>query len=135
MEKHAIGELMENTLSRIREMVDVNTIVGTPITTADGIMLIPVSRVSFGFAAGGSEFQTKNGKESQPNPFGGGSGAGVKIEPVSFLIIKDGSVKLLNANNGTQTAVDKLIDAAPDFIDKVKEYLPKKKNEDSDTEN
>ena len=86
MEKHAIGDLMEKTMARIREMVDVNTIVGSPITTVDGITLIPVSKVSFGFAAGGSDFQTKKAKEDAPDAFGGGSGAGVKIEPVSFLM-------------------------------------------------
>ncbi len=134
MEKHPIGDLMTATMEKIREMVDVNTIVGTPITTVDGITLIPVSRVSFGFAAGGSDFQTKNGKENQPNPFGGGSGAGVKIEPVSFLIIRDGTVKMISANNSIQNPVEKLIDAVPEILDKVKEFLPKK-DEDKDTEN
>ena len=134
MEKHAIGELMEKTMSKIREMVDVNTIVGSPITTADGITLIPVSKVSFGFAAGGSDFQTKNGKEGQPNPFGGGSGAGVKIEPVSFLVIRDGNVRMISANAREQNSVEKFIDSMPDIIDKVKEVLPKKKDEETDTE-
>ena len=134
MEKNSIGELMDKTMTRIREMVDVNTIVGSPITTADGITLIPVSKVSFGFAAGGSEFQTKNGKEGQPDPFGGGSGAGVKIEPVSFLVIRDGSVRMISANAQQQTSVEKLVDAMPEIIDKVKEVLPKKKDEEGDTE-
>ena len=134
MEKHAIGELMEKTMSKIREMVDVNTIVGSPITTVDGITLIPVSKVSFGFAAGGSDFQTKNGKDSAPDAFGGGSGAGVKIEPVSFLIIRDGSVRMISANAQEQNSVEKFIDAMPDIIDKVKEVLPKKKDEDTDTD-
>ena len=134
MEKHAIGELMENTLSKIREMVDVNTVVGSPIQTPDGITLIPVSKVSFGFAAGGSDFQTKNGKDSQPNPFGGGSGAGVKIEPVSFLVIRDGSVRVLSANADNQSAAERVIEAVPDIIDKVREVLPKKKDEETDTE-
>ena len=133
MEKHPIGTLMETTMSKIREMVDVNTIVGSPITTVDGITLIPVSKVSFGFAAGGSDFQTKNGKDGQPNPFGGGSGAGVKIEPVSFLVIREGNVRLISAKAGAQNSVEKLLDAMPDIIDKVKEVLPKK-NEEEDTE-
>lgn len=134
MEKHAIGDLMEKTMARIREMVDVNTIVGSPITTVDGITLIPVSKVSFGFAAGGSDFQTKNGKDGAPDAFGGGSGAGVKIEPVSFLVIRDGSVRMISANANEQNSVEKFIDAMPDIIDKVKEVLPKKKDEGSDTE-
>ena len=133
-EKHAIGELMENTMSKIRELVDVNTIVGAPITTSDGITLIPVSKVSFGFAAGGSDFQTKNGKDGRPDPFGGGSGAGVKIEPVSFLVIRDGNVRVLSANTDAQNSVEKLIDSVPEILEKVKEILPKKKDEESDTE-
>ena len=133
MEKHAIGDLMEKTMSKIREMVDVNTLVGSPITTVDGITLIPVSKVSFGFAAGGSDFQTKNGKDKDgaPDAFGGGSGAGVKIEPVSFLVIRDGSVRMISANASEQNSVEKFIDAMPDIIDKVKEVLPKKKDEET----
>ena len=133
MEKHAIGDLMEKTMAKIRELVDVNTIVGSPITTVDGITLIPVSKVSFGFAAGGSDFQTKNGKDKDPGPdaFGGGSGAGVKIEPVSFLVIRDGSVRMISANTAEQNSVEKFIDAMPDIIDKVKEVLPKKKDEET----
>ena len=136
MEKHAIGDLMEKTMSKIREMVDVNTIVGSPITTVDGITLIPVSKVSFGFAAGGSDFQTKNGKDKDgaPDAFGGGSGAGVKIEPVSFLVIRDGNVRMISANAGEQNSGEKLIDAMPDIIDKVKEVLPKKKDGETDTD-
>lgn len=134
MEKHAIGELMETTMSKIREMVDVNTIVGKPIETADGITLIPVSKVSFGFAAGGSDFQTKNGKDGKPDPFGGGSGAGVKIEPVSFLVIRDGNVRMLSANASAQSSAEKFIEVVPEIIDKVKEVLPKKKDEESETE-
>ena len=134
MEKNSIGELMDKTMTRIREMVDVNTIVGSPITTVDGITLIPASKGSFGFAAGGSDFQTKNGKDGQPNPFGGGSGAGVKIEPVSFLVIRDGSVRMIGANAQEQNSVEKFIDAMPDIIDKVKEVLPKRKDEGTDTE-
>ncbi len=134
MEKHAIGELMEKTMAKIREMVDVNTIVGSPITTVDGITLIPVSKVSFGFAAGGSDFQTKKGKEDATDGFGGGSGAGVKIEPVSFLVIRDGNVRILSANAGERNSVEKFIDSMPDIIDKVKEVLPKKKDEETDTE-
>lgn len=132
MEKHPIGELMETTMARLREMVDVNTIVGQPISTVDGITLIPVSRVSFGFAAGGSDFQTKNGREGQTNPFGGGSGAGVKIEPVSFLVIREGTVKLISANACPQTPLEKAVELVPEIIDKVKEYLPKKHDEDTE---
>lgn len=129
MEKHPIGELMETTMSKIREMVDVNTIVGTPIKTDDGITLIPVSKVSFGFASGGSDFQTKNSQAGKSN-FGGGSGAGVNISPVAFLVVKDGNVKMISAQPGTPSGIEKVVDAMPEIIDKVKEIIPQKKDEE-----
>jgi len=132
MEKHPIGELMETTMGKLRDMVDVNTIIGQPITTPDGITLIPISKVSFGFAAGGSDFQSKNTKENQPNAFGGGSGAGMKIEPVSFVVISNGNVRVLSANTGDETTLEKVMDAVPGLIDKVKEYLPGKHEQEED---
>ncbi len=132
MEKHPIGELMETAMSRLREMVDVNTIIGSPVATADGITLIPVSKVSFGFASGGSDFQTKNQKEGQANPFGGGAGAGVKIEPVAFLVVKDGTVKMLSANPAPASAAEKALDLVPEVIEKIKELIPQKKDEDTE---
>jgi sporulation protein YtfJ len=115
---------METTMGKLRDMVDVNTIIGQPITTQDGITLIPISKVSFGFAAGGSDFQRKEG--GQTNPFGGGSGAGVKIEPVSFVVVHDGNVRVLGANTGDASSLEKLMDSLPGLIDKIKEYLPGK---------
>ena len=132
MEKHPISELMETTMGKLRDMVDVNTIIGQPINTMDGITLIPISKVSFGFAAGGSDFQNKNGKEGQASPFGGCSGAGVKIEPVSFVVVHDGNVRVLSANTGEATSLDKLMDTLPGLIDKIKEYLPGKHEENKE---
>lgn len=126
MEKHPIGDLMETTMNKIREMVDVNTIVGTPISTSDGITLIPVSKVSFGFASGGSDFQTKNHQPGSGNSFGGGSGAGVTIVPVAFITVKDGTVKLLSVNPPAGNAVDRIVELVPEVLDKVKELLNKK---------
>ena len=117
MEKHPIGELMEMTMNKIREMVDVNTIVGQPISTPDGITLIPVSKVSFGFASGGSDFQSK--QQASRNPFGGGGGAGVKITPVAFIVMKDGNIRVMNVNPEPATSVDKVLDAAPEILDKL----------------
>ncbi|NLA87242.1 MAG: sporulation protein YtfJ [Clostridiales bacterium] len=125
MDKHPIGDLMETTMQKIREMVDVNTIVGSPIITADGITLIPVSKVSFGFASGGSDFQTKHQQQGQNNAFGGGSGAGVNIVPVAFLIVKGDSVKLLNIAPPASTTVDRIIELVPEVIDKVNELINK----------
>ena len=132
MEKHPIGELMETTMGKLRDMVDVNTIIGQPITTPDGITLIPISKVSFGFAAGGSDFQPKGAKEDKANAFGGGSGAGMKIEPVSFVVINNGNVRVLGANAGDESSLEKVVDAIPGLIDKVKEYLPGKHEENED---
>jgi sporulation protein YtfJ len=125
MDKHPIGDLMETTMQKIREMVDVNTIVGSPIVTADGITLIPVSKVSFGFASGGSDFQTKHQQPSQNNAFGGGSGAGVNIVPVAFLVVKGGNIKLLNIAPPASTTVDRIIELVPEVIDKVSDLMSK----------
>ena len=124
MEKHPIGELMETTMSKIREMIDANTIVGTPIKTDDGITLIPVSKLSFGFASGGSDFQGKNAGTNAN--FGGGSGAGVNITPVAFLVVKDGNVRIINAQPAASSSVEKVVDAMPELLDKVKTMIPKK---------
>lgn len=131
MEKNTIGQLMGITMEKLREMVDVNTIVGSPINTVDGITLIPVSKVSFGFASGGSDFPTKNQAAGQSSAFGGGSGAGVKIDPVAFLVIKDGSVKMISANPVAETPLEKALEMAPGIIEKVKEIIPTKKDENT----
>lgn len=128
MDKHPIGDLMETTMQKIREMVDVNTIVGTPIVTADGLTLIPISKVSFGFASGGSDFQSKHQQAGQNNSFGGGSGAGVNITPVAFLVVKGTSIKLLNIAPPATTTVDRIIEMVPEVIDKVSDLF-KKDNE------
>jgi sporulation protein YtfJ len=132
MEKHPITDLMETTMNKLRDMVDVNTIIGNPVSTVDGITLIPVSKVSFGFASGGTDFQPKNQKETSSNSFGGGAGAGVKIDPVAFLVIKDGSVRMISANPAPNGPVEKVIDLVPEVIDKIKEIFPKKKDEDTE---
>lgn len=123
MEKHPIGELTEVTLSKIKEMVDVNTIVGTPITTPDGTTLIPVSKVTFGFGSGGSDFPVK-----ESSGFGGGNGAGIKIDPVGFLTISEGVVKMLNISPPANTTVDRLVELIPDIVDKVEALIEKKKS-------
>lgn len=129
--KHPINDLMSTTMQKIREMVDVNTIVGQPITTPEGITLIPVSKVSLGFASGGTDFVSKNHKPGENNTFGGGSGAGVNISPVAFLIVKGDSVRLLPVTQSTNT-VDRVVDMVPEVIDKVTGYLEKnKENKDA----
>lgn len=119
-QKHPIENLMMTAMTSLESMVDVNTIVGDMVTSPDGTVIIPVSKVCFGFAAGGSEFNTNKLNKFSENtklPFGGGSGAGVNISPVAFLTVKDGQIKLLNVN-GT-TSVDKLVDIIPDIVNKA----------------
>lgn len=123
MENSNIGNLMEVTMSKMKSMVDVNTIVGDPITTPDGITIIPVSKVSYAFASGGSDFQAKD----KP-AFGGGNGAGVKIEPIGFLIVKDGSIRMVNITPPANTTLDRVIEKAPELMDTLEDFLKKRKN-------
>ena len=128
-----LGDLMSTTMPQIREMVDGNTVVGEPIRTAEGITIIPVSRLSFGFASGGSDFATKNLPAGKDNCFGGGSGAGVNIMPLGFLIIKDDTVRMLPVAPPPNTTADRIIELVPDIMDRVSDFVEKKK-EEKDTE-
>jgi sporulation protein YtfJ len=128
--KHPISELMGVTMQKIREMVDANTIIGQPIQ-AEGMTLIPISRLTFGFASGGSDYASKNQKPDAANSFGGGSGAGVNIVPVAFLIVKGDSVKILPVNPPAGTTVDRVVEMVPDLVDKVTTYLDKKQDKDT----
>ncbi len=129
MAGHALGDIMSVTMEKIRNMVDVNTIVGTPINTPDGITLIPVSKVSFGFASGGSDFGAK--QQDAPIMFGGGSGAGVSIVPVAFIVVNEGNVKLLPVAAPANTTVDRIVELVPDVMDKINECFKKDKNQDA----
>lgn len=127
MSEHPIQGLMTTAMGSIQDMVDVNTIIGEPIETSNNMVIIPISKVGFGFAAGGSEFKgetldeyTKKEKEEAIQyrlPFGGGSGAGVNITPVAFLVIQSNTVKLLPVSHSS--AVDKLLDYVPDLFEKI----------------
>lgn len=123
MSGHPLEGLMSTTLENIREMVDVNTVVGDPISSLDGSIIIPVSRVSFGFGSGGSDLPTKQPKEV----FGGASGAGISIHPIAFLVINQGEVKLLQLSTGDNT-VDNIINRAPDIIQKISDIFKKDKD-------
>ena len=129
--KHNLNDLMGTTLSKIREMIDVNTIVGAPITTPDGATIIPVSKLSLGFASGGSDF----GKDTKN--FGGGGSGGVKISPVAFLIVTASGVKLLPTAPAASSPVERAIEMAPSLIEKVEAFLDsrkKKKKDEADEE-
>lgn len=116
-----LPNMLENTISKIREMVDVNSVIGDPIT-ADGITIIPVSKVSVGFGGGGSDYVSRNANK-QENPFGGGAGGGVKVTPIAFLIIKDGSVRMLPVAAPANTTADRIVEQVPDLLDKVANFI------------
>lgn len=129
MEKRPISEFVSTTMEKVREMIDTNTVIGQPIKTDDGITLIPVSKVSFGFAGGGTDFQTKYSGNGKQDPFGGGTGAGVKVTPVAFVVIKDGSVRIMNIAPPASSAADRLIEMIPDVIDRVEGMVKSKSGE------
>jgi sporulation protein YtfJ len=118
--------LMGVSVDKIRELVDANTVIGTPIAIGDGITLIPVSKVSYGFASGGSDLPSK----SNSDLFGGGAGAGINITPVAFLTVKDGEINLLPVVSKPDT-VDRLVSLVPDAVNKVSDLF-KKKDEKED---
>ena len=123
---HPIGEMMSATLEKIREMIDVNTVVGAPITAAEGVTLIPVSKVNLGFAAGGSDF---DGKTAAANHFGGGSGAGIKITPVAFLVVQNSHVRVLPITPPPNNSVDRIVEAVPDVLEKISEFFDKRRKD------
>ncbi len=118
----SLPNMLENTIAKIREMVDVNSVIGDPITTPDGTTIIPVSKVSVGFGGGGSDYVSKN-TNKQENPFGGGAGGGVKVTPVAFLIVKEGSVRMLPVAMPANTTVDRLVEQVPDFLDRIANFI------------
>ena len=120
-----LPNMLESTIQKIREMLDVNTVVGTPITTPDGVTIIPVSKVSVGFGGGGSDFASKNTE----NPFGGGVGGGVKVSPVCFLVVKDGNVRMLSVPAPANSTTERIVEMLPDTLDKITAFLESKKEE------
>jgi sporulation protein YtfJ len=126
-----LPNMLENTVAKIREMVDVNSVIGNPITTPDGVTIIPISTVSVGFGGGGSDFVSKNVNKHE-NPFGGGAGGGVKITPVAFLIVKDGNVRMMPVAAPANTTADRIVEQVPDLLDKLAGFIDsrsEKKNE------
>ena len=131
MSDHPINSLMDTSMKKIKELIDVNTIIGDPITAPDGTTIIPVSKVTYGFASGGSDLPTK--KENR-DCFGGGSGAGVTIQPVGFLSISKGNVKFIPIEK-YDGAADRIVGMIPEAFDKISSFIKKDKKEKSDLEN
>ena len=121
--KTPLNDMMDTAMGKIREMVDSNSIIGEPITTPDGVTVIPISRVSFGFGTGGGDYGT-----AKPN-FGGGAGAAVKVDPVAFLIVKDGVTRVMPVAVPAVATVDRVLDLVPEVMDRVENFINKKKEE------
>lgn len=121
-----LPNMLDSTIQKIREMVDVNSVVGEPIHTPDGVTIIPVSKVSVGFGGGGTDFAVKNGGE---NPFGGGVGGGVKVTPICFLIVQDGNVRMMPVPVPASSTADRIVEMVPDTIEKLNAVLGGKKAE------
>lgn len=117
-----VVNVLEGTIAKIREMVDVNSVVGEPINTPDGVTIIPISKVSVGFGGGGSDFVSKNANRHE-NPFGGGAGGGVKVVPIAFLIVKDGNVRMLPVAAPANTTADRIVEMVPDTLDKIAAFI------------
>ena len=123
MENNPISNLMQTTMDNVKNMLKVDTVVGDPIVTPDGITLIPISKISVGFGGGGVEFGSK--KEGEERPYGGGNATGVKVEPMGFLVVKDGTVRMINLTPPASNTVDRLIDLVPQVLDRVDTFIDK----------
>lgn len=136
MTEHPIEGLMKTTMTSLKEMVDVNTIIGDPVQSPDGLVIIPVSKVTFGFASGGSEFIRNKDSESNEGsfPFGGGSGAGLSVQPVGFIVAGNNQIKLLTVDEGN-TALSNLFDFASKITDSIQQTINKNKENQNNNVN
>lgn len=126
-QNNPIGELMQATMENVKNILKVDTVVGDPIITPDGITLIPISKISVGFGGGGIELNTKNSGANRP--YGGGNATGVKIEPMGFLVVKDGTIRMVNVTPPASNTVDRIIDLVPQVLDRVDNFISKQQAE------
>ncbi len=126
---HPLSELMNSSMGKIRELVDVNSVIGEPIVTADGVSIIPVSKVSVGYGGGGTDFATKNMPADRQNAFGGGAATGITITPIAFLVVRGESVRMLPVAEPASSSMDRLIEQLPDLLDRI-DAMRKKKDEE-----
>ena len=126
MANESINGILSTSLEKLRELVDANAIIGTPIQVQEDTTIIPISKVSFGFGSGGSDFPNKSTKEL----FGGGSGGGVSIQPLAFLVVSKGEVKMIQMTQSNNTA-DRVVNIVRDLVDKITALFPKKDKKDT----
>ncbi len=120
---HPIERIMDNAFVKIRNFIDADTVIGTPVVATDGMTIIPVSKVSMGFLTGGGEYSDLSSEQKYDYPFAGGSGAGVSVQPIGFLVSDGKSIKLVNI--GDKNPLEKLMDIAPDIVDAVMDKVKK----------
>lgn len=125
-----ISEMLTSSMEKIQKMVDVNTIIGQPVHLGDGVTIVPITKVHIGMGGGGTDFATKSALSAKKDPFGGGLGAGVSIDPVAFLILKGDSVRMLPVAEPASTTVDRIVEQAPDLIDKLADFLDGRKTKE-----
>lgn len=131
---HPLSDMMSSSMSKLRDLFDVNTVVGDPITTPDGVMLIPIAKVSVGYGGGGSEIAGKNGPAMADAPYGGGAAAGVKITPVAFMVIRGDNVRMLPVPEPASTSVDRIVELVPDLLERVEGFLKEMKEKKAEKE-
>ena len=124
---HNLPNMLDNTIQKIREMVDANSVIGQPIVIGDDVTIIPISKISIGLGGGGSDFVSKHPNQNE-NPFGGGVGAGVKVTPVAFMVVKDGNVRMLPVATPANTTADRLVEMVPDTLDKIAAFVDSRTN-------
>ena len=117
-----LSNMIENTLTKIKDMISVNDVVGSPITTPEGVTIIPISKVIVGFGGVGSDFVSKNANKPE-NPFGGGVGGGVNVTPVAFIIIKGDSIRMMPVAAPANTTADRVVELVPDVLDKISAFV------------
>lgn len=118
-----LPNMLENTIAKIKEMIDVNSVIGAPITTPDGVTIIPVSKVSVGFGGGGSDYA-----KSSSDAFGGGAGGGMSVTPICFLIVSGGNVRMMPVPVAANTTADRIVEMVPDTLDKIVSFIDSKSN-------
>lgn len=127
MDESKLQNFMTSTMQNVKNLVSADTVVGEPITTPDGIYLIPLVKVSYGFGGGGAEFAQSKG-------YGGGTAYGVKVEPIGFLVVKDGNIRLMNVTPQAHNTLDRIVDQTPEVMDKLNEMVDKIVNRNKDKE-
>lgn len=123
---HPLPNMIEATMQKLKEMVDVNSVVGDPIVTPDGMTILPVCKVSYGVGGGGSDLPSKNMSQSA-YPFGGATGMGAKITPIAFLVVKGDNVRMLPVATPANTTADRLVEQVPDVLDRISAFVDSRK--------